>query len=178
MRSFADWFAAQPHPHKVVVAGNHDHTLELDPDLARHMFAGRHTHYLCDTEVTIDGVLFYGAPWQPEFCNLAFNLPRGERLRQKWALIDNDVDVLITHGPPFGVLDTTFDERQVGCEELLVAIERTRPALHLFGHIHEGYGWKQRGRTLHVNASSCTIDYKPDNPPMVIELAHGTATIV
>ena len=168
VRAFADWFEAQPHRHKIVVAGNHDRCLELDPQLAVQMFT--RSTYLCDASAEIAGLAFYGAPWQPWFLDWAFNLPRGEPLRKKWALIPSDVDVLITHGPPMGVLDTTFDGEHVGCEELSAAIARIQPRVHIFGHIHEGYGTHQAGKTLHINASICTLAYQPDNLPIVIDL--------
>lgn len=175
-RAFADWLEAQPHRHKVVIAGNHDRSLELDPDLGPKLF--RRATYLFDSEVEIAGVKFHGSPWQPWFLDWAFNLPRGEALQKKWALIAADVDVLITHGPPWGVLDLTYDERHVGCEDLAVAVSRVQPKVHVFGHIHEGYGTLRAGRTLHANASICTLSYAPTNPPIVIDLEGDDAVVV
>lgn len=176
VRAFVAWFESQPHPHKVVIAGNHERCLEKHPLLARQVF--RHCHYLLDSEIVIDGVKFHGAPWQPWFLDWAFNLKRGEPLRQKWALIDDTVDVLITHGPPMGILDHTYDGERVGCEELAVAMGRIQPRVHIFGHIHEGYGTHREGPTLHVNASSCTVRYEPTNPPIVVDLRDGRAEVV
>jgi len=167
-RSFARWLARQPHPHKVVIAGNHDRCLELDLRLGEQIFEG--ATYLLDREATIAGLRFYGSPWQPEFLSWAFNLPRGEPLRRVWAGIPSGIDVLITHGPPFGVLDRTFTDDLVGCEELLMAVQRARPRLHVFGHIHEGAGVQALGRTLFVNASVCTVGYEPDNPIRVVDV--------
>jgi hypothetical protein len=157
-----------PHRHKVVIAGNHDGCLEADPSLAEELFAG--CHYLFDSGATIAGLSMWGAPWQPWFLDWAFNLPRGEPLREKWSHIPDGLDVLLTHGPPFGVLDTTVRGDRVGCEELLVAVDRARPRIHVFGHIHEGYGVERRGATLHVNASTCTVGYEPTNAAIVIDL--------
>lgn len=175
-RAFADWLEAQPHRHKVVIAGNHDRSLELDPALGPRLF--RRATYLFDSETEIAGVRFHGSPWQPWFLDWAFNLPRGEPLRKKWALIDSAVDVLITHGPPMGVLDLTFRGEHVGCEELALAVARLRPKLHVFGHIHEGYGTLRVGPTLHVNASSCTLSYEPKNTPIVVDLEGDEAVVV
>ncbi len=56
--------------------------------------------YLEDSETSIKGVSIYGSPWQPEFCDWAFNLPRkSEALREKWAKIPDKSDIVITHGP-------------------------------------------------------------------------------
>ena len=174
--SFATFFRALPHRHKVVIAGNHDRCLERQPELAEKLFRG--CHYLLDSGVDLEGLRFWGAPWQPQFFDWSFNLPRGEPLRNKWALIPVEVDVLVTHGPPFGVLDRVTGGDQQGCEELAMAVDRARPRLHLFGHIHEGHGWERRGATLHVNASVCTAGYVPDNPVSVIDLAPGRPAIV
>jgi len=165
---FDAWLARQPHPHKVVVAGNHDWCFERSPTEAR--AALRHGLYLEDAGATIEGVRFWGSPWQPEFMSWAFNLPRGAPLAEKWARIPADTDVVITHGPPFGYGDTCFDGRRVGCEELLRALERIRPAVHVAGHIHEGYGVRRLGPTTVVNASSCDLRYRPLQPPIVVDL--------
>lgn len=82
---FGDWLARLPHKHKIVVAGNHDLVLELKPAAAALLGAG--VNYLFDSGVLIDNVKFWGSPWQPRFNNWAFNLDRGEPLREKWALI-------------------------------------------------------------------------------------------
>ena len=170
-RAFADWMRGQPHPHKVVVAGNHDRCLELDPSLAETLFEG--CTYLFDTSATVAGLSFHGSPWQPWFLDWAFNLPRGEPLREKWALIPDGIDVLITHGPPMHVLDRTFAGIHAGCADLREAVERVRPALHLFGHIHEGFGTERHGDILFVNASTCDLEYQATHRPVVIDLVPG-----
>ena len=131
-----------------------------------------HATYLEDQAVEIDGIRFYGSPFTPEFFEWAFMLPRGEALRAKWASIPDDVDVLITHGPPHGVLDATVRGEPAGCEALALRIQDIAPRLHLFGHIHEGYGQSDDAATgTHfVNASICTFDYRPKNQPVVYDL--------
>ncbi len=57
--------------------------------------------YLEDSSITLYGINIYGSPWQPFFCNWAFNLPRGEELASKWSAIPQETDVLLTHGAPF-----------------------------------------------------------------------------
>jgi Icc-related predicted phosphoesterase len=71
---------------------------------------------------------------------MAFNLDRGAPIKEKWDLIPSNglVDVLVTHGPPYGILDVTYENLTVGCEELAIAVkDRIKPRLHVFGHIHE-----------------------------------------
>ncbi len=138
---FAAWFCALPHQHKVVIAGNHDFIAEQDPAFVRNLFVN--AHYLQDEGVQIDDINIWGSPWQPEFFNWAFNLPRGMPLRRKWRKIPSDTDILVTHGPARGRLDRTQDGVDTGCEDLLDEIEkRLYPhlKLHVCGHIHEARG--------------------------------------
>ncbi|MDJ0973317.1 MAG: metallophosphatase domain-containing protein [Planctomycetota bacterium] len=162
------WLAALPHRHKVVVAGNHDWAFERDATWARATMTG--VTYLEDAEALIDGIRFWGSPWQPWFFDWAFNLQRGAELAAKWAQIPDGVDVLITHGPPAGHGDVTWDGRGVGCADLLEAVQRVRPRVHVFGHIHEGYGTTESDGTTFINASTCDLRYRPVNPPIVYEL--------
>ena len=99
-RSFGEFFRGLPHRHKVVIAGNHDRCLESDPGLGPEIFAG--CHHLLGSGVEMEGVTFWGSPWQPWFFDMAINLERGAELHEKWDLIPAHVDVLITHGPPAG----------------------------------------------------------------------------
>ena len=165
---FNTFLGELPHKHKVVVCGNHDWAFEREPSLARALLTN--CIYLQDEGCEIDGLKFWGSPWQAEFCKWAFNLPRGIKWREKWAKIPTDTDVLITHGPPFGICDLVVTGRNEGCEELLKVVQHIKPKLHVFGHIHEGYGRTTIDGTEFVNASCCTGWYAPTNAPIVIEL--------
>lgn len=173
LRNFNEWIGGLPHKHKIVIAGNHDWGfqrgfLDTYPDLTSNYT------YLQDEECTIDGVVFYGTPWQPAFCNWAFNLERGEELAEKWAKIPEYTDVLITHGPPKGVLDSNIspDDTRVsfGCEDLLERVKVVKPKYHIFGHIHGSYGQKELHGVTFVNTSICTEGYEPLNKPYVLEI--------
>ena len=166
--AFATSLHELPHADKVVVAGNHDLLFEREPQTGAALLGD--VHYLCDSGVTIDGLRFWGSPWQPEFFDWAFNLPRGVALAEKWALFPNDTDVLVTHGPPLGILDRTVHGEDVGCEDLARAVERVRPRLHVFGHIHESHGRLERDGTTFVNASSCDVRYRPVQATFVVDL--------
>lgn len=171
----------------VCIAGNHDITLEPDTYAANYrLFHPRgpldttvtkslltHCTYLQDESYLSNGIHFYGSPWSPEFgSGWAFNQPRTD-IHTKWDAIPTDTDVLLTHGPPLGRGDYCLTGVRAGCVDLLHQIQtRIRPRIHLFGHIHEGYGVTCDGRTLFVNASSCTIGYSADNPCVVIDLPH------
>jgi Icc-related predicted phosphoesterase len=131
---------------------------------------------LQDSGVTIGGVRFYGSPWTPEFNAWAFNLARGAALRRRWAQIPRTTDVLITHGPPRGILDRVGRDH-TGCDDLADAIRLIQPPLHVFGHIHEGYGVARHGRTTLINASSLDDKGQATNPPIVVDLHDGVVTV-
>jgi predicted phosphohydrolase len=148
-----DWLLSLPHAHKVVIAGNHDFGLQDDAERCRALF-GPPLIYLEDQLATVAGLRIWGSPWQPWFHSWAFNLPRGPEIAAKWALIPTGVDVLVTHGPPAGYGDLCFHGERVGCEDLLRELDRVKPRLHLFGHIHEDKGTWQLGPTTIVNVTT------------------------
>lgn len=172
---FTEWFDAHPHSRKIMIFGNHD---GYSHEEAKKWLTERHPtiHLLFDEAVKLDGVKYYGSPWTPEFFDWHFMKSRGKALKKTWAKIPEDVDVLITHGPPYGHGDLVphpAPARAVGCVDLLNRLRRVRPRVHIFGHIHEGYGRTVSDEfkdTLFVNAATCTGDYKPTNPPQVINL--------
>ena len=173
LREGIAFFKALPHRYKILVPGNHDRCFETDVDAARALCEG--FSVLIDESLTVDGVHFYGSPWQPEFNDWAFNLPRGAPLAEKWALIPHTVDVLITHGPPRGILDGTGEGRRGhGCEDLAKAVqERSTIALHMFGHIHPAGGVIAQG-TLYANVST----WECERDPTVIDIIDGKAVPV
>lgn len=167
------WVRALPHRHKVVVAGNHDGALVEDAAEARALMEG--VVYLEDSGATIDGVSFWGSPWQPEYHGWWFNLPRGEPLARRWARIPAGVDVLITHGPPAGVGDRSgMGDVRAGCSDLARRVVEVAPRVHLFGHIHEDGGAWPRGATTHVN---CTT-WEAERAPTVLDLVDGRVDLV
>lgn len=114
----------------------------------------------------------WGSPWQPEFCDWAFNLPRGAACLDVWKQIPTNVNLLITHGPPLGRGDRVNNGlSHCGCVDLLREVQdRVKPAVHIFGHVHEGYGVSSDSNTTFINASSCTLQYQCINPPIVFDL--------
>jgi len=168
LKDFNAWMAEQPHAFKVVIAGNHDRALEERPRAARR--ALKDVIYLRDEEVELEGLRIWGSPWQPTFMSWAFNLDRGAPIREKWDLVPEGIDLLITHGPPAFRLDLTRRGERVGCLDLLATVRRVRPKVHVFGHIHESYGRMEAEGTLFVNASTCNERLEPVNPPVVLDL--------
>ncbi|TMM31499.1 metallophosphoesterase [Polaribacter aestuariivivens] len=166
---FVKWFQKQPHKHKIFIAGNHDFYFE---EAAQNNIAVNYPNliYLNDSGCEIDGIKFWGSPIQPTFFNWAFNRNRGKEIKKHWDLIPNNIDVLITHGPPYKVLDLTKNETYAGCEELKKKVLEIKPKLHVFGHIHEAYGKTIRNETIFVNASLLDHKYKSANTPILVEV--------
>lgn len=141
---------------------------EEDPALACSLLTN--ATYLRDEETVINGIRFYGSPWSPKFFSWAFNKKRGKELLSVWKKIPSGVDVLITHTPPYGVLDEVPRSGNVGCQDLLDELSRIQPNVHCFGHIHEGYGRTEVDGTTFVNASICNDHYRPINLPVVVDI--------
>ncbi len=161
---FVLWLNKQPYRLKVVIAGNHDGLIEKgkitiggDPS--------QNIHYLCDSGMEFEGFKIWGSPYTPIFLNWYFMRNRGQDIKKHWDLIPGNTDILVTHGPPFGIFDKTIDEIRVGCEDLRIAVqERIKPRIHCFGHIHECAGsiTKIDGVT-YVNCSYVDEQYRPVN---------------
>jgi Icc-related predicted phosphoesterase len=178
IQEFMKWMnGLNNYNHKVFIAGNHDWGFQDSPKECREFLDFYNKiNYLEDDMVLIGEeyermVKIWGAPWQPEFCNWAFNLPRnGDQLSEKWNLIPQDIDILITHGPSFGHLDTVKFNPGVnlGCELLRERIEVIKPKIHVFGHIHTGYGYKFDGNTHYFNAAVLDENYNFTQKPLTV----------
>lgn len=167
---FLLWFGNQPFQHKIFIGGNHDFCLEkLKPEQV-HALLPEGVVYLQDSCISLDGVKFWGSPVSPFHHNWAFNRHRGAHIRRHWQRIPNDTDVLITHTPPFDILDKLVTDKNSGDKDLLEYVTAIKPTLHLFGHIHEGYGKTKKGATTFLNASLVNEQYEMVNKPFVFEL--------
>lgn len=154
----------------VLVAGNHDFIFQNCYDLV----PGLPVTYLQDQYFEWEGLRIWGTPWQPIFYNWAFNLSE-EELDRKFSFIPNEIDILVSHGPPLGYCDMTSDKHSVGSYSLLKHVERVQPKMVACGHIHYSYGVAEmphnehNGRTLVVNASALGEDYKLQNKPVIVD---------
>jgi predicted phosphodiesterase len=181
---FFKWFdEIDNYDFKVFIAGNHDRWMQDKTEESRGILTGYKTiEYLQDDWMTVGDsdphdpnvktAKIYGSPWQPEFYNWAFNLPRnGEELKSKWDMIHEDTDILITHGPAWGFLDDVEGNRNVhlGCELLAERIKQIKPKIHICGHIHSGYGHYYDGHTHYFNASVLNERYSYSHLPWNIE---------
>ena len=155
---FMNWYCDLPYLHKIFICGNHDACLYG----AKIGGLDKNVHYLCNSGVVIDGVKFYGVPMFMEDCI-------SDRQTRNYAAIPADTDVLITHCPPYGVLD--FDDGiNYGSTELLTRVKEIKPRLHLFGHIHKRHGVKEDGLTIFSNGAIMNGDYTNFNLPNLIEI--------
>lgn len=169
---FLRWYSALPYKYHLLIAGNHDWLFETHPALIRDILEDYpNIIYLENSSIEIEGIKFYGSPIQPTFFNWAFNRERGEEIKKYWNAIPNQTDVLITHGPPHGILDKTkMTEGNVGCEELLKRVIEIKPRFHIFGHIHSASGIHQTPQTTFINASVLDDHYKVKYVPQIIKI--------
>ena len=185
LTSFIDWFAEQNYTHKVCIAGNHDRWCEDHDSETKEMFKEKGIIYLKDELVEIEGLRIYGTPYQPYFCNWAFNIKKFETLKDIFKMIPEGLDILITHCPPFGILDKSHlprlyygytGEESLGSVELKEVLEEmiVKPNVCVFGHIH-GDGGKvvEEDGIKYINASVCNEDYEPVNEIITMEIEKG-----
>jgi Icc-related predicted phosphoesterase len=155
----------------VTICGNHDWLGELEPKETEKLAKDNGLIYLNDSGIELLGYKIYGSPIQPEFCNWAFNRYRGPQIRRYWDAIPDDTQILVTHGPPALIGDKCPDGFRAGCQDLFERVVQLKDLeLHVFGHIHGGYGITHFDGITFVNASTCDEQYKPVNKPIVIEV--------
>lgn len=181
IQDFIKWFSTiENYTHKIFIAGNHDFGCQDEVLAVEELLRlNPGSEYLYDDLFLIgdesddydDMVKVWGSPWQPEFYNWAFNLPRqGAELKEVWNMIPSDVDILVTHGPPHGHLDyVDYAKQNVGCELLRDRIDLIKPKIHVFGHIHSSYGYKFDGTTHFFNAAVLDERYNFTQKPLTVE---------
>lgn len=180
---FYIWLDKQAYKYKILIAGNHDNEIQKGLD---YEFANENIYYLKDSAVEIEGLKIWGSPWTKTFPGInpqckAFTVDTEEELAQKWTLIPDDIDILITHSPPYGIFDEikkikfsgrSSDIENVGSISLREhVLARIKPKLHVFGHIHEWGGDSVDCiTTKFINASHVNEHYQPVNKPVRIIL--------
>ena len=178
IQQFMKWYnSLDNYTHKIFIAGNHDWGFQENPDVCKELleFYDKITYLEDNMGLVGDdygtSVKVWGSPWQPEFYNWAFNLPRqGDQLKEKWDMIPLDVDILVTHGPSWGKVDTIKgDGFPLGCELLKERIEVVKPKIHVCGHIHTGYGYVFDGDTHYFNAAVLNEQYVFAQKPLTVE---------
>ena len=186
---FFGWLSSQKYRQIVFISGNHDNLAMSQFD-----WGGDNITYLLDSGTEFEGFKIFGSPWTKRFegenphC-LAFTCDTEEELAEKWKCIPEDTDILVTHSPPKGMLDLTPSKENVGSKTLWEAVQRVKPRIHIFGHIHAcchkyfEIKWplnlQQTGEsslqceyyvTYCVNSSHVNERYEPVNKPVRIIL--------
>lgn len=173
---FAAWFDRQPAKHLVWIPGNHSlgfsHHYPQSEQWVKAL--SPRTNILLNSDITVEGVKIWGSPVTPWFHDWAYNVNRGPDIQKYWDMIPSDTSIVVTHGPPHGIMDLvspgSMREQRVGCEDLMRTILKIKPKFHVFGHIHEGYGTQFFMDTTFVNAAIMDENYEPSNLPIVLEL--------
>lgn len=166
LHRFLAWFSALPMKHKIFVPGNHDTSFERGLIRKKDIVAMGIVP-LVDDLCVIDETKIWGSPWTPRYGDWAWMTKR-ETINRKWEQIPDDVDMLVTHGPPFGILDSTYarsgNTEMVGCRALQKRVLAIKPRWHLFGHVHGTGDIRNTGiRTLsgirtHFSNGACCDD--------------------
>jgi len=177
IENFCKWFnEIDNYGLKIFIAGNHDFgfqdnydkSIEIVKSYENIIYLQDDLHLIGDDYST--SIKIWGSPWQPEFCNWAFNAKRGEDIKQHWDKIPMGVDILITHGPSFGKLDKVIGRNEnLGCEELDKKIKEIKPKIFICGHIHSGRGYYFDGNTHYFNASILNERYEYEYKPITID---------
>ncbi len=167
---FNNWLSTLPFKYNVVIAGNHDRCSYYNSNTTKKLLTN--AIYLENSGCEIEGIKIWGSPITPRFMDWYFMEDR-DKIHKYWDLIPKDTDILITHGPPFGILDYVkrgnILTQNLGCESLLETINKIKPKYHIFGHIHYSYGVKIINDTTFINCSVVDEDYEVVNKPMDFE---------
>jgi Icc-related predicted phosphoesterase len=182
IKDFCEWFnGIEGYTHKIFIAGNHDWGFQNNVEEVSEILGNYSSITYLQDSLSLVGnpdkpIKIYGSPWQPEFYDWAFNLPRnGWELGQKWSDVPVDTDILITHGPAYGFVDKVIGRPEnLGCELLAERIKTIKPKIHVCGHIHSGRGIIFNDGTLYINASVLDEQYNYTKKPFTIDFDFET----
>lgn len=180
-KNFVDWMKNQSHSNKIFIGGNHEVGMSCGKKRpkALKMLKDAGIIYLEDSGIEIDGIKFWGSPVQPRYYDWEWNRDRGPDINYHWKLIPDDTNVLITHGPPYGILDLVEDsfenkgrDLHQGCEDLARRIKQlSKLKAHIFGHLHLNSGeYKDCANVTYINAAVCSEQYRVENEPRIINV--------
>ncbi len=169
MHDFLKWYANLEFEHKILIGGNHDFFAAEQSERFEEMLPDG-IDYLHDNGIEINGIKIWGSPYMPDLVKWAFGKKRGSAMKAHWDLIPKDVDILITHTPPHGILDRSRSGKSLGCEELSKRLRALQVKVHIFGHIHASYGEKTIGTTKYINASNINSSKGLVNAPITFEM--------
>lgn len=183
VREFHEWMNRQPAKHKISVQGNHEKLVEsafaYSKDIAEKACPG--VHFIDEGLVEVEGLRLWCSAITPFFCNWAWNRYPGDDIQKHWDRIPTDgtIDIIVTHGPVYGILDSLmqfngkiceYEEVHLGCPQLLKKVLEVKPKAHIGGHIHPGYGTIVQDGIRFVNAALCDDSYRLVNKPIIFEI--------
>ena len=170
-KSFLEWFSKQPSKHKCFISGNHDFLDYNEPSMFKELVKEYpNITYLRDEMVEIEGLKIFGHPWTPTFYDWAFMLDRGSpKMIKSVEIIPSNIDILISHGPVYGILDEVNGEH-VGCGDLLNELERIKPKILVCGHLHSAHGIKEINGTKYINCAVLNDQYTMSFKPTIFKL--------
>jgi len=164
--AFIEEYKELPYKYKILVAGNHDKLFERAIGFCEDLCKEANIIHLFDRWVDINKIRIYGTPWQPPFNNWAFNVKEKDLVRC-YAKIPKKTDILLTHCPPYGILDQAGNGYHCGSKALLERVKQVRPKVHAFGHLHESYGRQKIDGITYINCSLLDGNYNERNEPVL-----------
>ena len=181
VKDFHKWLNKQPAKHIISLQGNHEKGVEKNFELSKQVAleACPRVHFIEEGLIEIEGTKIWLSAIQPFFCNWAYNRYPGQDIQKHWDRIPHGMDIIVTHGPCYGILDWVpefnipkgeMDVRHVGCPQLLKKVFEVKPKAHICGHIHESYGEVHQSGIHFINSSICNEDYKAVNAPIIFEI--------
>lgn len=178
LQQLSDWLSTQieKYSYVIVIHGNHDKGFDSEYSaLAKEFLTKIGVLYLNHEFIKVAGLKIFGSPFIPQIGKSKFwasEVPRGDQIAKKWKDIPENLDILITHGPPYGVLDKGICRENYGCYDLKHRIETMKlpPKIHIFGHVHSGAGNIKIGKTEYFNVSIMDEQYEPAYPVTMIEI--------
>lgn len=180
VKKFLEWYSDLRYETKIFIAGNHDRFLEQYPGKKKELLEQFPDVIYLENSSTIikenpwdtEGYKVYGSPYQPRYHNWSFNIDRdSDEIEANWNLIPDDTDILVTHGPPKGILDyVQRDFYNAGCERLLPRVYDIQPKIHSFGHIHGNFGYHPENKTMFLNVAVLSERLQYRYKPLDIEI--------
>ncbi|CAL5991941.1 Calcineurin-like_phosphoesterase [Hexamita inflata] len=168
INDFLDWATSLNYQHVILIGGNHDYPLEKDIYARQLLSRYKNVIYLNDEQVTVNvnniELKIFGSPHSPPAGNDAFFMSDLVQIKHRFRNFDHP-DVVLTHSPPYRVLDKNCLNSHMGCRILRQLVDEQKPKLHIFGHTHEAAGAADSEFTHFFNAAVVNGQFVVANKP-------------